>query len=122
MTAAGASEATRALAVRSSRVVSDSRPKRRSVRSVRVKQWQPPEGPEDVLTVIEAAPSERDRLLLRALWATGARISEALTLRPMDVRRDSLVPPNLKSPSRRTKRVFLHGGQAGLPAALFLCA
>src|SRR5260370_24859804 len=120
MTAAGASEATRALAVRSSRVVSDSRPKRRSVRSVRVKEWQPREGlaAEDVLAVIEAAPSEHDRLLVRALWATGARISEALTLRPMDVRRDSLVPPNLKNPSRRTKRVFLPGGQADLPGAL----
>ncbi|SRR5216683_4409563 len=124
MTAAGASEATRALAVRSSRVVSDSRPKRRSVRSVRVEQWQPPEGlaPEDVLAVIEAAPSERDRLLLRALWATRARISEALTLRPMDVRRDSRVPPNLKNPSRRTKRVFLPLGQADLPGALLLWA
>jgi hypothetical protein len=48
---------------------------------------------------LDAAPSERDRLLLRVLWATGARISEALALRSMDVRRDSLVLPNLKSPS-----------------------
>src|SRR4051812_48513929 len=37
------------------------------------KRWQPPEGltPEDVHAVIGAAGSERDRLLLRALWATG---------------------------------------------------
>jgi integrase len=72
--------------------------------------------------VIEAAPSERDRLLLRVLWATGGRISEVLALRPMDVRRDSLALPNLKNPSRPTKRVFLPAGQADLPGALLLWA
>ena len=74
------------------------------------------------LAVIEAAPTERDRLLLRVLWATGARVSEALALRPMDVRRDSLVLPNLKNPGRPTKRVFLPVGQADLPGALLLWA
>src|SRR5919199_784550 len=124
MTDAGASGTTRALAVRGSLELSDSRRKPRSVRSAPSKQWQPPEGlaPEDVLAVIAAAPSERDRLLLRVLWATGARISEALALRPMDVRRDSLVLPNLKNPSRLTKRVFLPTGQADLPGALLLWA
>lgn len=124
MTDAGASGTTRALAIRGSRVLSDSGRKQRSVRSAAPKQWQPPEGlaPEDVLAVIGAAPSERDRLLLRVLWATGARISEALALRPMDVRRDSLVLPNLKNPSRPTKRVFLPAGQADLPGALLLWA
>ena len=72
--------------------------------------------------MIDAASSERDRLLLRVLWATGARISEALALRAMDVRRDSLVLPNLKNPSRLTKRVFLPAGQADLPGALLLWA
>ena len=38
--------------------------------------------------------------LVRVLWATGARISEALDLRLVDVRRDSVVLPNLKNPSR----------------------
>jgi integrase len=61
-------------------------------------------------------------LLLRVLWATGARISEALDLRPMDVRRDSLVLPNRKNPSRLTKRVFLPVGQMDLPGALLLWA
>ena len=124
MNAAGASQPGRALAVRSARELSDSSQKRRSVRSGTSKQWQPPEGltPEDVLAVIDAAASERDRLLLRVLWATGARISEALSLRPMDVRRDSLVLPNLKNPSRLTKRVFLPAGQADLPGALLLWA
>jgi len=124
MSDAGASGATRALAIRSQRVLSDSSPKPRSVRSALTKQWQPPEGlaPEDILAVIDAAPSERDRLLLRVLWATGARISEALALRSIDVRRDSLVLPNLKNPSRLTKRVFLPAGQMDLPGALLLWA
>src|ERR671928_2174220 len=114
------SSTSHALAVRGVRDLSDSSQKRRSVRSAAAKRWQPPEGlaPEDVLAVIDAAPSERDRLLLRVLWATRARVSEALALRPMDVRRDSLVLPNLKSPSRLTRRVFLPAGQADLPGAL----
>jgi integrase/recombinase XerD len=112
------------LALRAPRELSDSGPKRRFVRSASSKQWQPPEGlaPEDVLAVIDAAPSERDRLLLRVLWATGARISEALAIRAMDVHRDSLVLPNLKNPSRPTKRVFLPAGQMDLPGALLLWA
>ena len=124
MSNAGASGTMRALALRTTRELSDSGQKRRSVRSAPSKQWQPPEGlaPEDVLAVIDAAPSERDRLLLRVLWATGARISEALTLRAMDVRRDSLVLPNLKNPSHPTKRVFLPAGQMDLPGALLLWA
>jgi hypothetical protein len=101
MTHADPSTTTRALAVRASSELSDSSRTRRSVRSGATKQWQPPEGlaPEDVLAVIDAAATERDRLMLRVLWATGARISEVLALRPMDVRRDSLVLPNLKNPS-----------------------
>lgn len=63
--------------------------------------------PPDVLAVIDAAASERDRLLLRALLGTGARISEVLALRPMDVQREHLVLPNRKNPSLTTKRVFL---------------
>jgi integrase len=124
MSDAGTSETTHALAVCDSRVLSDSSRKRRSVRSGASKQWQPPEAlaPEDVLAVIDAAPTERDQLLLRVLWATGGRISEVLAVRPMDVRRDSLVLPNLKNPSRLTKRVFLPAGQMDLPGALLLWA
>jgi integrase/recombinase XerD len=124
MTDAGASRPTRALAVQTSRDVSDSPAKRRSVRSTAAKQWQPPEGlaPDEILAIIDAVGTERDRLLLRVLWATGARISEALALRPMDARRDSLVLPNLKNPSRLTKQVFLPVGQMDLPGALLLWA
>jgi integrase len=74
------------------------------------------------LAIIDAASTERDRLLLRVLWATGARISEALDLRLVDVRRDSLVLPNLKNPSRLTKQVFLPAGHMDLPGALLLGA
>jgi len=124
MTDAGASETTRVLAVQTSRDVSDSPAKRRSVRSTAAKQWQPPEGlaPDEILAIIDAVGTERDRLLLRVLWATGVRISEALALRATDERRDSLVLPNLKNPSRLTKQVFLPAGQMDLPGALLIWA
>jgi integrase len=93
------------------RVVSDSLARAGSVRSG-PKRWQPPDGlaPTEVQAVIEAAGSERDRLLLRVLWATGARISEVLALRPLDVQRDHLVLANRKNPSQPIKRVFLPAG------------
>ena len=72
--------------------------------------------------MIDAATSERDRLLLRVLWATGARVSEVLALRPMDVQRDHLVLPNRKNPSQTVKRVYLPAGQADLPGALLVWA
>jgi integrase len=101
----------------------DSRQTTRSVRSTQ-KHWQPPEGlsPTDVLAVISAATCERDRLLLRVLWATGARVSEALALRPMDVQRDHLVLPNRKNPNLTVKCVYLPAGQADLPGALLVWA
>lgn len=86
------------------------------------KRWQPPEGlaPADVQAVIAAASNERDRLLLRCLWATGGRISEVLALRGRDVERDALVLPNRKNPSRPVKRVFLPAGSLDLPGELLL--
>ena len=105
------------------RVRLDSRRDTRSVRSAQ-KHWQPPQGlsPADVQAVIDAATCERDRLLLRVLWATGARVSEAVALRPMDVQRDHLVLPNRKNPSLPVKRVYLPAGQADLPGALLVWA
>jgi integrase len=72
-----------ALPSASARVLSNSAAKPRSVKPVS-KRWQPPEGlaPEEIGAIIAAAATERDRLLLTTLWATGARISEVLTLRP----------------------------------------
>jgi integrase len=84
------------------------------------KRWQPPEGltPAAVTAVIAAAQTECDRLPLRMLWATGGRVSEVLALRAQDARRDALVLPNLKNPSRRVKSVFLSAGDQDLPGAL----
>src|SRR2546428_461841 len=112
-----------ALALTDERVQLDSRQPTRSVRST-PKHWQPPEGlsPDDVKAVINAATCERDQLLLRVLWATGARVSEALALRPMDVQRDHLVLPNRKNPNLIVKRVYLPAGQADLPGALLVWA
>src|SRR5207249_1291424 len=83
---------------------------------------QSPEGlsPDDVTAVIDAATGERDRLLVRVLWATSARVSEALALRPVAVQRDHLVLPNRKNPSLTVKRVYLPAGQADLPGAFDL--
>src|SRR6266566_6502054 len=114
----GTSRATRALAVRNARELSGSRSKGRSVRSGATKQWQPPEGlaPEDVLAVIDAAATERDRLLLRVLWATGARVSEALSLRIVDVRRDSLVRVRSASSMARRKSGCARRNTTEVPA------
>lgn len=118
---AHASSLTRALARSTPGELSDSRPNGRSVRSDK-KRWSPPEGlmPEQIRLVIAAANCERDRLLLRVLWATGARVSEALALRGMDVRRDHLVLPNLKNPGQRVKQVYLPTDHLDLPGALLL--
>src|SRR6266849_10891348 len=112
-----------ALVLTDGRVRLDSRQPARSVR-FNQKHWQPPEGlfPDDVKAVINAASCERDRLLMRVLWATGARVSEVLALRPRDVRRDSLVLPNRKNPNQTTKRVFLPGSELGLTGELLLWA
>src|SRR5712691_6189334 len=118
-----ASQHSTALAPAGTRVQLDSQRQARSVRSTQ-KRWQPPEGlsPDDVQAVIAAATCERDRLLLRVLWATGARISEVLALRPMDVQRDHLVLSNRKNPNLTVKRVYLPAGQADLPGALLIWA
>jgi integrase/recombinase XerD len=98
-------------------------PRRRSVKPAS-KRWQPPEGlsPQDVQAVIAAAACERDRLLLTTLWATGARVSEVLALRPSDIRRHGLVLANLKNPSRPVKTAHLAAAHAGLPGDLLLWA
>jgi len=77
--------------------------------------------PEEVSAVIAAASCERDRLLLRVLCATGARIYRgARTAAYMDVQRDSLVLPNRKNPNLTVKRVFLPGAELGLTGELLL--
>jgi integrase len=103
--------------------LSNSAAKPRCVKPVS-KRWQPPEGlaPEEIGAIIAAAATERDRLLLTTLWATGARISEVLTLRPRDVHRDGLVLPNLKNPTRVVKTAHLSAAHAALPGELLVWA
>lgn len=90
----------------------------------RGKRWRPPEGlePSEIRAIIDAATSDRDRLLLRCMWATGGRASEVLALRPMDVQRGGLVLPNRKNRDRADKFVALPGGGADLVAELLLYA
>src|SRR5919202_1183817 len=113
--------ANSALVPRPERELLSSAARRRSVKPAS-KRWQPPEGltPEDVQAVIAAAACERDRLLLTTLWATGARISEVLALRPRDVQRQGLTLLNLKNPSRPVKTAPLAPAHAGLPGDLLL--
>ena len=112
-----------ALVPRSERELLSSARCRRSVRPAS-KRWQPPEGlsSEDIQAVNRAAACERDRLLLTTLWATGARISEVLALRPRDVRRHGLVLPNRKNPSRPVKTAHFAAAHASLPGELLLWA
>ena len=110
------------LSLRGRRIQLDSRLPTRSVRSTRSTGNRRKDSPNDVNAVIGAATCERDRLLLRVLWATGGRISEVLALRPMDVQRDHRVLPNRKNPNLTVKRVYLPAGQADLPGALLVWA
>ena len=123
MSTSAGSLANTALVSKAGRELLSSAPRQRSVKPA-AKPWQPPEAlsPEDVQAVIAAAACERDRLLLTTLWATGARISEVLALRPRDVRRQGLVLPNLKNPSRPFKTAHLAAAYASLPGELLLWA
>jgi len=107
------------------RLVLHSDTKRRSVAlgPAKNKCWQPSEGltSADVQTVIDAAAEGRDRLLLRCLWATGGRVSEALALWPVDIRADGLVLPQPQETQSADQACFAahwQPGPAGAVAAL----
>lgn len=63
---------------------------------------------EEGHAIIDAASTERDRLLLRTLWETGARISEVIALRECDIGDGYLILPNLKQGKPTTKQVVLN--------------
>lgn len=63
---------------------------------------------EEGHAIMDAATSERDRLLLRTLWETGARVSEVIALRECDIGDGYLLLPNLKQRQAATKQVVLN--------------
>lgn len=107
-------------------------------RRKRSRRWRPPAGvsAEDAAAIIAGARCSadcghlncaRNELLLRVLWATGARISEVLAITPMHVLADSLVVPTLKEGRESDglppwRRVYLPAGHADLPGALLVWA
>ena len=46
--------------------------------------------PDEAHQLIDVADNERDRLFLRTLWETGARVSEAIRIMLADVSRDGI--------------------------------
>ena len=72
--------------------------------------------PEEAHQLIDAAENERDRLFLRLLWETGARVSEAISLRLGDVGRDGI---RVRGKGDVERVVFV---QEGLVAAILFYA
>ncbi len=65
---------------------------------------------EEMAAIAAAATSERDRLMIRCLAETGARISELLTLSPSRIHRGFLVLPIEKRRELVEKSVYLAPG------------
>lgn len=63
---------------------------------------------EEYRAILDACGSERDRLLVRTLWETGARVSEVIALRECDIGDGYLLLPNLKQRKQVTKQVVLN--------------
>ena len=63
---------------------------------------------EEMAAIARAARSERDRLMLRCLAETGARISELLTLTPHRIGRGFVLLPVLKRRGETEKAVYLN--------------
>jgi integrase len=81
--------------------------------------WRTVRRPADpVQTTVAATSGERDRLLLRTLWATGARLGAVLALRPRDVRRTGLLLRDPTDPRGPGKLAPLAKAHASLPTEL----
>ena len=62
---------------------------------------------EEVHKLIDATENERDRLLLRLLWETGTRVSEAIAVRLEDVGREGI---RVLGKGRVERAVFVQDG------------
>jgi integrase/recombinase XerD len=79
---------------------------------------------EEYLAIFNACTSERDALLIRALWETGARVSEIIALRECDIGDGYLILPNLKQregSKNIRKQVMLNPGSDLLVKLLLYC-
>ncbi|MCZ6867020.1 MAG: tyrosine-type recombinase/integrase [Chloroflexi bacterium] len=72
--------------------------------------------PEEAHQLIELADNERDRLFLRLLWETGARVSEAIAVKLEDVSRDGV---RILGKGGNERIVFI---QDGLVASILIWA
>jgi len=63
---------------------------------------------EEGHAIMAAGGTERDQLLIRSLWETGARVSEVIALRHCDIGEGYLLLPNLKQRAQATKQVVLN--------------
>jgi len=63
---------------------------------------------EEGHSIIDAATTERDQLLLRTLWETGSRVSEVIADRECNIGDGYLLLPNLKQRKCTAKQVVLN--------------
>ena len=72
--------------------------------------------PQEAHELIEAATNERDQLLLRLLWETGVRVSEAIRIKLGDVGREGI---RILGKGNAERVVYI---QDGLVSAIFFYA
>lgn len=75
---------------------------------------------EEYQAIMAACQSERDRLLVRVLWETGARISEVIGLRECDIGDGYLLLANLKQQGKGSRKQVVLNPNSDLPLKLIL--
>jgi len=75
---------------------------------------------EEYLAISAAAECERDGLLIRTLWETGARVSEAIKLRECDIGDGYLLLDNLKQKREGNKKQVVLSPNSDLCLKLIL--
>jgi len=75
---------------------------------------------EEYRAIFNACESERDRLLVRTLWETGARVSEAIGLRECNIGDGYLLLDNLKQKGKGSKKQVVLNPNSDLCLKLIL--